>query len=68
MADTHLETRHYIGVTPLGRLHMTFGPGEPHTFKLPPHEPFTLDNGVVVFPVSAEVAAEWDLDDDEDES
>jgi hypothetical protein len=62
-----LETRHYIGVTELGRLHMTLGPDEPSKFRTPPTEPLTLENGEVLYPVSAEVAAEWDLDDLDDQ-
>jgi hypothetical protein len=66
MPDAQLETRHYIGVTPMGRLHMTLGPDEPSKFKTPPHEPLTLENGSVLFLVSAEVAEEWDMDDEDD--
>jgi hypothetical protein len=63
---TDLETRHYIGLTPLGRLHVTFGPDHPAKFaKVPPHEPLPLNAGVVVYPVSAEIAAEWTADDED---
>ena len=66
MADTQqLETRHYIGVTEMGRMHVTFGPDTPDKFKTPPHQPLTMKNGAVLFPVSAEVAEEWDYDDED---
>jgi hypothetical protein len=64
--EGELETRHYIGVTPLGRLHLTAGPHRADAFTHPPTEPLTIDNGVWVYPVSAEIAAEWDLDDEDD--
>jgi hypothetical protein len=57
--------RHYIGVTPLGRLHLTVTPG-PSGFATRPTEPVTLPGGNVLYPVSAEVAAEWDADPDVD--
>ena len=72
--EAGMETRHYIGVTPIGRLHMTIGPAHPDTFRdpagelVPPTQPLPTANGAGwVYPVSAEIAAEWDLDDDEDE-
>lgn len=67
-----METRHYIGVTPLGRLHITAGPDEPDAFRdeagrlIPPTEPIPTRNGVaMLYPVSAEIAAEWDNEDDQ---
>jgi len=72
-AAVELETRHYIGVTPLGRLHLTLGPDHPDKFvdpqgrRVPPTEPLPTKNGAcLLYPVSAEIAAEWDLDDEEE--
>ena len=60
------ETRHYIGITELGRLHMTLGPADPAKFKTPATEPITVGSDTL-YPVSAEVAEEW-TSDDEDEA
>lgn len=59
-----LETRHYIGVTPLGRMHATLGPGEPSSFTLAATEPIPVGD-TWLYPVSFEVAEEWDSFDEE---
>ena len=61
---TDLRTRHYIGLTDMRRLHMRLDADDPAEFKTPPTEPLTLENGSVLYPVSGEVAAEWDSHDD----
>lgn len=71
---TELETRHYIGVTPIGlRMHVTYGPDDPDKFRDPTGqlvsatEPIpTRDGATLLYPVSAEVAAEWDYDPDDE--
>ena len=59
----HTTTRHYIGITTMGRVSLAVGPGE---F---PDGPVTLGDGSPLYPVSAEVAVVWagdTLDDDDD--
>jgi hypothetical protein len=60
------ETRHYIGLYgETGRMHAVMGPDDPSSFKLPRHEPLPMADGTCMYPVSAEIAKAWELDDED---
>lgn len=60
------ETRHYIAVTPIGRMHTVLGPAPAESFKLDPREPIPLGE-TLAYPVSAEIAQAWTADEDEED-
>ena len=60
------ETRHYIALTPLGRMHTVIGPAPTDSFKLDPREPIPLGEALA-YPVSAAIADAYMADDDEDD-
>ena len=60
-----LETRYYIALSGGMRVMWKLGPGEPDQFTTDPRDPAPFDGGWA-YPVSAEIAAEWTRDDNND--